>query len=117
MKRARVALFVLVALALATALPAAAGYFTIKLKNGNELDSLYRPRLASEGGDKVLVTTETGNWISLPVDAFDVNGFLLDVHRGRPPRRKDLDILEGGEKLAIAIHAVRSSSQGAELGV
>ena len=71
MKRTRVALFLLVALALTVALPATAGYFTIKLKNGNEFDTLYRPRLAAEGGDKVLVATETGNWISLPIDAIE----------------------------------------------
>ena len=69
MKTTRVALLLLLALALATAVPAAAEYFTIKLKNGNEMDTLYRPRLAAEGGDKVLVATETGNWISLPIDA------------------------------------------------
>ncbi len=71
MKTTRVALVLFGALALAAALPAAADYHTIKLKNGNEFDSLYRPRLASEGGDKVLVATETGNWISLPVDAIE----------------------------------------------
>ena len=69
MKTTRIALFLLAALALVTALPAAAEYYTIKLKNGNEFDSLYKPRLATEGGDKVLVATETGNWISLPVDS------------------------------------------------
>jgi hypothetical protein len=58
-------------LAMLVALPAAAEYHTIKLKNGNEIDSLYRPRLASEGGDKVLLATETGNWISLPIDAIE----------------------------------------------
>jgi len=71
MKTTRIALFLLAALALAAALPAMAEYHTIKLKNGNEFDSLYRPRLAAEGGDKVLVATETGNWISLPVDAIE----------------------------------------------
>ena len=71
MKTTRVALLLLLALALATALPAAAEYFTIKLKNGNELDTLYRPRLNAEGGDKVHVATETGNWISLPIDAIE----------------------------------------------
>ncbi len=71
MKTTRVALFLIGALALAVALPASADYHTIKLKNGNEFDSLYRPRLAAEGGDKVLVATETGNWISLPVDAIE----------------------------------------------
>jgi len=71
MKTTRITLFLLAALALTAALPAMAEYHTIKLKNGNEFDSLYRPRLAAEGGDKVLVATETGNWISLPVDAID----------------------------------------------
>ena len=71
MKTTRIALFLLGALALGAALPAAAEYYTIKLKNGNEFDSLYRPRLAAEDGDKVLVATETGNWISLPVDAIE----------------------------------------------
>jgi len=71
MKTTRVALFVLGALALVAALPATAEYHTIKLKNGNEFDTLYRPRLATQGGDKVLVATETGNWISLPVDAIE----------------------------------------------
>ena len=71
MKTTRIALFLLAALALVTALPAAAEYFTIKLKNGNELDTLYRPRLNAEGGDKVHVATETGNWISFPVDAIE----------------------------------------------
>lgn len=67
MKTTRVAMFLLVVLALAAALPATAEYFTVKLTNGNELDTLYRPRLAAEDGDKVLVATETGNWISLPI--------------------------------------------------
>ncbi len=71
MKTTRVAMFLLGALALVAALPLAAEYHTIKLKNGNEFDSLYRPRLASEGGDKVLVATETGNWISLPIDGIE----------------------------------------------
>lgn len=71
MKTTRVAFVLLGALALGVALPAAAEYHTIKLKNGNEFDTLYRPRLASEAGDKVLVATETGNWISLPVDAIE----------------------------------------------
>lgn len=69
MKTKRVALPLIAVLALLVALPAAAEYYTVKLKNGNEFDSLYRPRLAVEGGDKVLVATETGNWISLPIDA------------------------------------------------
>lgn len=71
MKTTRVALFLLGALALLVVLPAAAEYHTVKLKNGNSFDTLYRPRLASEGGDKVLVITETGNWISLPVSAIE----------------------------------------------
>lgn len=71
MKTTRVALFLLSALALLAALPATAEYHTITLKNGNEFDTLYRPRLASEGGDKVLVSTEMGNWISLPIDAIE----------------------------------------------
>ena len=71
MKTTRVALFMIGALTLLVALPAAADYHTIKLKNGNAFDTLYRPRLATEGGDKVLVSTETGNWISLPVDAIE----------------------------------------------
>jgi hypothetical protein len=71
MKTTRVAMFLLGALALLVALPAAAEYHTVKLKNGNEFDSLYRPRLAVEGGDTVLVATEMGNWISLPVDAIE----------------------------------------------
>lgn len=71
MKTTRVAPILLAALALAAALPATAGYFTVKLANGNEFDTLYRPRLAAEGGDKVLVATETGNWISLPIDAIE----------------------------------------------
>ena len=71
MKTTRIALFLLCALALVTALPAAAEYFTIKLKNGNEMDTLYRPRLAAEDGAKVLVATETGNWVSFPVDAIE----------------------------------------------
>lgn len=71
MKMTRVALLLIGALAFALALPAFADYHTIKLKNGNEFDSLYRPRLATEEGDKVLVATETGNWISLPVDAIE----------------------------------------------
>ncbi|MFQ5351108.1 MAG: hypothetical protein ACE5EG_11750 [Thermoanaerobaculia bacterium] len=71
MKTTRVVLLLIAALALVTALPAAAEYYTIKLKNGNEFDTLYRPRLATEGGDKVLVATETGNWISLRIDAIE----------------------------------------------
>ena len=71
MKTTRVALLLLLALALAATGPATAEYFTIKLKNGNQLDTLYRPRLAAEGGDKVLVATETGNWISLPISAIE----------------------------------------------
>ena len=71
MKTTRVALFLLGALALGAALPAVAEYYTVKLLNGNEFETLYRPRLAAEGGDKVLVATETGNWISLPIDAID----------------------------------------------
>lgn len=70
MKTTRAALFLMTALAL-LALPAAAEYYTIKLTNGNELDSLYRPRLAAEDGDKVLVVTETGNWIALPIAAIE----------------------------------------------
>ena len=71
MKRTRVALFLLGALALVAALPAVADYHTIKLKNGNQFDTLYRPRLATEGGDKVLVATEMGNWISLSMDIIE----------------------------------------------
>ncbi len=71
MKTTRVALFLLGALALGAALPAVADYYTVKLVNGNEFDTLYRPRLAAEGGDKVLVATETGNWIALPIAAVD----------------------------------------------
>ena len=71
MKTTRIALFLLVALAVAAALPATAEYFTVKLVNGNEFDTLYRPRLAAEGGDKVLVATETGNWIALPIEAIE----------------------------------------------
>ena len=71
MTTTRVALFLLAALVLAAALPAAAEYHTVKLKNGNEFDTLYLPRLASEAGDKVLVATETGNWIALSVDAIE----------------------------------------------
>jgi len=70
MRTPRVALLLSIALLL-VALPALAEYHTIKLKNGNQFDSLYRPRLAVEGGDRVLVATETGNWISLPIDAIE----------------------------------------------
>ena len=71
MKTTRVALLLLGVLVLLAALPAAAEYYTVRLKNGNEFESLYRPRMAAVGGDKVLLSTETGNWISLPVDAIE----------------------------------------------
>ncbi len=71
MKTTRIALVLLGALALLAALPATAEYHTVKLKNGNELDTLYRPRLAEPNGEKVLMLTATGNWISLRVDAIE----------------------------------------------
>ena len=71
MKTTRIALFLLAALVLAAALPATAEYFTVKLVNGNEFDTLYRPRLAAESGEKVLIATETGNWIALPIEAIE----------------------------------------------
>jgi hypothetical protein len=71
MKKSRIAMSLLAVLALAATMPAVADYYTVKLHNGNEFDTLYRPRLAAEGGDKVLVATETGNWIALPIAAID----------------------------------------------
>jgi len=71
MKTNRLTLLLLGTLLLLAALPATAEYFTITLHNGSEFQTLYRPRLAAEGGDKVLMATEMGNWISLPVDAIE----------------------------------------------
>ncbi len=71
MYRMRIGLTLLVAVALLTALPAGAELYTVKLKNGTSFDTLYQPKLASEAGDKVLIATDMGNWISLPMSAID----------------------------------------------
>ena len=71
MKMNRNVLLVMAAVLLVAALPALAEHFTIKLTNGNSFDSLYRPRLTAEGADTVLVATEVGNWITLPIDAIE----------------------------------------------
>ncbi len=61
----------LTVLAALLAAPVTAELFTIKLKNGQTFETLYKPKLASEAGDKVLIVTDMGNWISLPVDAIE----------------------------------------------
>ncbi len=52
--------------ALLLPLAAAADVFTITLDNGNTLTSRYQPKLSMPDETKVMLLTDTGNWISLP---------------------------------------------------
>lgn len=45
--------------------PAAAELFHIKLRNGAEIDTLYKPQQSSWDANLVLVLSDTGNWIGL----------------------------------------------------
>ncbi len=55
----------LAAVLLLAAAPLTAEVYTVTLNNGNTFETQYRPRLASSDGDKILLITEQGNWISL----------------------------------------------------
>lgn len=58
-------MLVLAALAVATALPAAADVFTVQLVGGASLETRYKPIEDPEDGSKVMLLTDQGNWISL----------------------------------------------------
>ncbi len=55
----------LAAVLLVAAAPLTAEVYTVTLTNGNTFETQYRPRFASAEGDKILLITEQGNWISL----------------------------------------------------
>lgn len=53
-------------LGLLTVLPASAAVFTVKLTNGAEIDTRYRPVESPSDETKIQLITEHGNWITLP---------------------------------------------------
>ncbi|MDH3404435.1 MAG: hypothetical protein OES32_10035 [Acidobacteriota bacterium] len=62
----RIAVLSLLLAPLATAPAATAETFTVTLDNGNTLTSRYQPRLSLPDESKVMLLTDTGNWIALP---------------------------------------------------
>jgi len=82
--RKRIQLFpILIVLVVAlVALPALAETFTLKLKNGSELVTRYRPQEASWDPDMVMMMTDFGHWVAFPradieevVSDFEARGF------------------------------------------
>ncbi len=69
--------FVLAALAVALPALAAAEIYTLTLDNGATFETRYRPKLSYPDGDKAILLTSTGNWISFPVER--VAGVEVDL--------------------------------------
>lgn len=62
--------FVLVCLSvLLGALPTLAIVFTVELTSGASFDTRYRPTQSATDQNKILLLTDTGNWIALPKDS------------------------------------------------
>ncbi len=56
----------IVSCALLLPIAATADAFTVTLDNGNTLTSRYQPKLSMPDESKVMLLTDTGNWIALP---------------------------------------------------
>lgn len=72
MRKMRRPILCFAVLALVASLPAAAAVFTVKLNNGNTLETRYRPTVAGWDEGKILLVTSVGNRISLDLDDVDV---------------------------------------------
>jgi hypothetical protein len=59
-------------LALVVSLPAAGAVFTVKLNNGNTIETRYRPTVAGWDEGKILLVTSMGNRISLEREDVEV---------------------------------------------
>lgn len=79
---------VVLALVVAVA-PAAAEIYTVKLANGNEFDTQYRPKEAGWDSDVILLLSDVGNWIAVErADIVEVEvateregfGKVIDTH-------------------------------------
>lgn len=82
--RKQIPLFpILAVLAVAlVAMPAFAETFTLKLKNGSEFETRYRPQEASWDPDMVIMLTDFGHWVAFPradveevIADFEARGF------------------------------------------
>jgi hypothetical protein len=60
-----------------TVVPAMSAVYTIHLKNGNSFDSRYKPRIAGWDENKIMLTTDIGNKITLQRD--DVVDITVDT--------------------------------------
>lgn len=57
--------FIVIALMFLIVVPAMSAVYTIHMKNGNSFESRYKPRIAGWDENKILVTTDVGNKITL----------------------------------------------------
>ena len=62
-------LLAMACLAILAAVPVAADSFVVTLTSGATFESRYQPTQSDTDENKVLLLTEFGNWISLPMDA------------------------------------------------
>jgi hypothetical protein len=77
MRTLRRPVFTIAAIMFLTVVPAMAAVYTIHLKNGNSFDSRYKPRVAGWDENKIMVTTDIGNRITLQRD--DVVDITVDT--------------------------------------
>ena len=77
MRTLRRPIFTIAALMFLTVVPAMSAVYTIHLKNGNSFDSRYKPRIAGWDENKIMLTTDIGNKITLQRD--DVVDITVDT--------------------------------------
>ena len=76
MRTLRRPVFTIAALMFLIVVPAMSAVYTIHLKNGNSFESRYKPRVAGWDENKIMVTTDVGNKITLHRD--DVVDIVTD---------------------------------------
>ncbi len=69
MTRGKIRIAMAMALSLAVVLPALGAVYQVELTSGSKFESRYRPTQSASDDNKILLLTETGNWIALPKDA------------------------------------------------
>lgn len=77
MRTLRRPVFIVTAIMFLTVVPAMSAVYTIHLKNGNSFESRYKPRIAGWDENKVMITTDVGNKITLYRD--DIVDIVTDM--------------------------------------
>lgn len=110
MHRPTIALCILAAVVLASAPLLATPVYTVALDNGTEWVSLYRPVIADDDENAVLLLTEWGNWIRL--DRAQIANFEIDI-----PGNIDAELRDDGAIVlgSVANDAALTDAEGQSL--